>query len=141
MRKLRVLCCKLAMAALVHCTRLSGPYTEAAQSLVAAKNADSLGSLFVLGMLCNVLIYIAVDGYKSNPHEIGKYLALILGVAVFILAGTEHSVVNTTSLVANSGYRPYLEASMVVVAPAGMAASSTLTPVTVPPTGSSRQAR
>ncbi len=80
------------MAALVHCTRLSASYTEAAQGLIAAKNADSLGSLFVLGMLCNVLIYIAVDGYKSNPHEVGKYLALILGVAVFILAGTEHSV-------------------------------------------------
>ncbi len=80
------------MAALMHCTRVSGAYTEAAQGLVAAKNGDSLGSLFVLGMLCNVLIYIAVDGYKSNPHEIGKYIALIFGVAVFILAGTEHSV-------------------------------------------------
>lgn len=80
------------MAALVHCTRLSAGYTEAAQGLVAAKNADSLGSLFVLGILCNVLIYIAVDGYKSNPHEVGKYIALIFGVAVFILAGTEHSV-------------------------------------------------
>ena len=80
------------MAALMHCTRLSGAYTEAAQTLVAAKNGDSLGSLFVLGMLCNVLIYIAVDGYKNNPHEIGKYIALIFGVAVFILAGTEHSV-------------------------------------------------
>ena len=82
----------LCMAALMHCTRVSGAYTEAAQTLVAAKNGDSLGSLFVLGMLCNVLIYIAVDGYKSNPHEIGKYIALIFGVAVFILAGTEHSV-------------------------------------------------
>ncbi len=80
------------MAALMHCTRVSAAYTEAAQTLVAAKNGDSLGSLFVLGMLCNVLIYIAVDGYKSNPHEIGKYIALIFGVAVFILAGTEHSV-------------------------------------------------
>lgn len=80
------------MAALMHCTRVSGAYTDAAQTLVAAKNGDSLGSLFVLGMLCNVLIYIAVDGYKSNPHEIGKYIALIFGVAVFILAGTEHSV-------------------------------------------------
>ena len=80
------------MAALMHCTRVSGAYTEAAQGLIAAKNGDSLGSLFVLGMLCNVLIYIAVDGYKNNPHEIGKYIALIFGVAVFILAGTEHSV-------------------------------------------------
>ena len=82
----------LIMAGLVHLTRLAGPYTEAAQTLVAAKNADSYLSLFFLGAMCNVLIYIAVDGYKSNPHEIGKYIALFLGVSVFILAGTEHSV-------------------------------------------------
>ena len=80
------------MAGIVHLTRLSGAYTAAAQSLVAAKNADSLLSLFFLGAVCNVLIYIAVEGYKSNPHELGKYLALIFGVSVFILAGTEHSV-------------------------------------------------
>jgi len=80
------------MAGIIHLTRLSGSFAEAAQGLVAVKNADSLLSLFLLGALCNVLIYIAVDGYKSNPHEIGKYLALFLGVSVFILAGTEHSV-------------------------------------------------
>ena len=82
----------LIMAGLVHLTRLSGSYVEAAQGLVATKNGDSLASLFFLGVMCNVLIYIAVDGYKNNPHEIGKYIALFLGVSVFILAGTEHSV-------------------------------------------------
>lgn len=80
------------MAILVRLSRLGPSYLEAAQSLVAAKNGDSLLSLFFLGVICNSLIYIAVDGYKSNPHELGKYLALVLGVAVFILAGTEHSV-------------------------------------------------
>ena len=82
----------LIMAGLIHLSRLSGSYTEAAQGLVAAKNGDTLLSLFVLGVICNALIFIAVDGYKNNPHELGKYLALFLGVSVFILAGTEHSV-------------------------------------------------
>ena len=49
-------------------------------------------SLFVLGILCNICIFIAVNGYAKNPHEVGKYLALFLGVSVFILCGTEHSV-------------------------------------------------
>lgn len=80
------------MALLVRLSRLDAAYTEAARTLVAAKNGDSLLSLFFLGVICNSLIYIAVDGYKSNPHEFGKYLALVLGVAVFILAGTEHSI-------------------------------------------------
>ena len=49
-------------------------------------------SLFILGILCNVCIYIAVNGYANNPHEIGKYIALFMGVMVFIICGTEHSV-------------------------------------------------
>lgn len=81
-----------AMALIIRGTRLSDTYIEAAKSLVATKNADSLFSLFLLAIVCNTLIYIAVDGYKNNPHEVGKYLALVFGVVVFILAGTEHSI-------------------------------------------------
>ena len=33
-----------------------------------------------------------LDSFKSAPHELGRYLALIFGVMVFILTGTEHSV-------------------------------------------------
>ncbi|MCD8358398.1 MAG: formate/nitrite transporter family protein, partial [Oscillospiraceae bacterium] len=39
-----------------------------------------------------IFIYLAVNGYAKNPHELGKYLSLFLGVSIFILAGTEHSV-------------------------------------------------
>ena len=53
--------------------------------------------LFVLGILCNICIFIAVNGYANNPHQVGKYLALFLGVSVFILCGTEHSVADTVS--------------------------------------------
>ena len=35
-----------------------------------------------------------VEGYRSNPHELGKYLALFFGVCVFILCGFEHCVAN-----------------------------------------------
>ena len=80
------------MSLLIHLSRLSESYTEAAQQLCTTKNNDSLLSLFVLAIICNSLIFIAVDGYKNNPHEIGKYLALVFGVSVFILAGTEHSI-------------------------------------------------
>ena len=63
-----------------------------AEGLVAKKMDSSLLSLFILGFLCNVFIYIAVNGYAKNPHELGKYLALFLGVSIFILCGTEHSI-------------------------------------------------
>lgn len=63
-----------------------------AAALVDGKMNCSLLSLFVLGLICNVFIFIAVNGYAKNPHELGKYLALFLGVSIFILCGTEHSV-------------------------------------------------
>ena len=79
---------------LVRCTRIAPPLVEAARGLCETKLNDSLGSIFLLAALCNVLIYIAVEGYNKNPHEIGKYLALFFGVVVFILCGFEHCVAN-----------------------------------------------
>lgn len=70
----------------------SGSISAVAGSLVDAKMNSSLLSLFGLGILCNILIFIAVDGFKKNPHELGKYLALFFGVVVFILCGMEHSI-------------------------------------------------
>lgn len=63
-----------------------------AAAMVEAKMGSGYLSLFLLGILCNIFIYIAVNGYAKNPHELGKYLALFLGVSVFILCGTEHCV-------------------------------------------------
>ncbi|MCR4724517.1 MAG: formate/nitrite transporter family protein [Clostridia bacterium] len=73
-------------------TRVAPAVSEKAMSLCQTKLGDSYASLFFLGILCNIFIYIGVEGYKSNPHEFGKYLALVFGVMVFILCGTEHCV-------------------------------------------------
>jgi formate/nitrite transporter FocA (FNT family) len=75
-------------------TRIGPVLCERAQALCAAKLGDGLLSVFILGVLCNVLIYIAVEGYKSAPFELGRYLSLFFGVAVFILCGFEHCVAN-----------------------------------------------
>ena len=84
--------CGTGLTALfVRMTRVSGISARAAE-LCAAKLEDGLVSLFFLGVLCNMFIYIAVDGFKNNPHELGKYLALVFGVMCFILLGTEHCV-------------------------------------------------
>ena len=79
------------LALLARGTRLIS-LSEKAVALCEMKMNDTLLSLFILGIFCNILIYIAVDGYKNNPHELGRYLSIFLGVTVFILAGFEHSV-------------------------------------------------
>ena len=73
-------------------TRNAPALREKALALCQVKIGDSLLSLFFLGFLCNIFIYLAVEGYARNPHELGKYLSLFFGVMVFILAGTEHCV-------------------------------------------------
>lgn len=67
---------------------------EKATAMCQTKLNDGLGSVFILAIFCNILIFIAVDGFKNNPHELGKYLALFFGVTVFILCGFEHCVAN-----------------------------------------------
>ena len=76
------------------CTRIAPPLTEKAVGIAQAKLDDNLFSIFILAVLCNILIFIAVDGYNKNPHEFGKYYAAIFGVAVFIICGFEHCVAN-----------------------------------------------
>ena len=78
-------------ALIVRLSRASS-MVEKAASICEVKAGDSMISLFLLGMLCNIFIFIAVDGYKNNQHEIAKYAAIFLGVVGFILCGAEHCV-------------------------------------------------
>ena len=80
------------VAALLSLTRQADKLTEAAAALAETKASDSLLSLFILGIFCNICIYIAVDSYGKNSHELGKYIGIVFGVTAFILAGFEHSV-------------------------------------------------
>ena len=81
-------------AALERLTRIAPALTERAVTLCTAKLSDGPGSIFLLAVFCDILIFIAVDGFAKNPHELGKYLSLFFGVMVFILCGFEHCVAN-----------------------------------------------
>lgn len=67
-------------------------YAESCSVLVQTKLDDNLLSLFILAIFCNILIYVAVDGFKNRKAPLGSYLSLIFGVSVFVLAGFEHCV-------------------------------------------------
>ena len=73
-------------------TRNAAALSDKAMSICQIKTNDSYVSLFFLGLLCNTFIYIAVEGFKNNIHETGKYLSLFFGVMAFVLSGTEHCV-------------------------------------------------
>lgn len=80
---------------LTRLTRIAGDaFLQKAETISNAKLNDNLLSIFILAVFCNIFIYIAVEEFKNNPHELGKYLGLFLGVAGFILCGFEHVVAN-----------------------------------------------
>ena len=64
-------------------TNISPALVEKASAISLIKEQDTLLSLFVLGMFCNVLIYFAVHG---------NLFAVFFGIPVFVLCGFEHSV-------------------------------------------------
>lgn len=58
--------------------------------MLEAKINKPIPVLLVAAVLCGVLMYVSVDGFKRT----GSYIVLCLPIVVFILAGFEHSVAN-----------------------------------------------
>lgn len=62
--------------------------SKIAMNITNVKLSDSLISLFILGIFCGLLMYIAVDGYKKTNNPI----ILFVCVMTFILCGFEHCI-------------------------------------------------
>lgn len=71
----------------IQVTRISD-IREKAVVLCEAKVSDNLLSLFLLGIFCGFLMFVAVDGYKTTKNPV----ILFMGVAAFILCGFEHCI-------------------------------------------------
>lgn len=65
---------------------------DTAKTMMTAKLQQSFLAIPILAFFCGVLMYIAVENYRSNPHGIGKVIGLFLCVSTFILSGFEHSI-------------------------------------------------
>jgi formate/nitrite transporter FocA (FNT family) len=89
----------MLIAFIERCTSINDAIQPVAAAMVDTKMSDYNGnfalrllSLFFLGLLCDVFIFIAVNGYAKSKYQMGKYLSLIFGVTCFIVCGTEHSI-------------------------------------------------
>lgn len=61
---------------------------EVAQQMCAVKLTKSALETFVDGLLCGVIMYVAVQIFLENKSVFG----ILIGVPVFIMAGFEHSI-------------------------------------------------
>lgn len=64
--------------------------------VVAARNKVDLswGMAFVRGMLCNVLVCMAVWMVQAGRSVVDKVIVVVFPVAAFVAAGFEHSIAN-----------------------------------------------
>ena len=68
--------------------------SEKARILSDIKLNDSVISILILSIFCGILMYIAVNSYKTSKDVFGRYIPIFMCVIVFILCGFEHCVAN-----------------------------------------------
>jgi len=81
---------------------------EAVESLVAAKLALPLLTVFVKAFICGVLIYFAVRTFKT-----GRWELILFAVSAFILAGAEHCIADACYII---GARAFTTESLLFLA-------------------------
>ena len=73
-----------------HADRYAGTYLE----IAAAKSALPFWQAFFRGVLCNVLVCMAVWMTLAGRSVTDKAIAIVFPIAAFVAAGFEHSVAN-----------------------------------------------
>lgn len=71
-----------------------GQAAETAATVAAAKCSVTLGEAVCRGILCNIMVCIAVLMAMTAQTSAGKIAALFLPIMIFVLCGFEHSVAN-----------------------------------------------
>lgn len=80
----------------VNHTRLN--LLQFATQMVETKLNDNYLSLFILGVFCNILIYLAVDNYRRFSdlnNELRAFASIIIFVTIFVVCNFEHCIADT----------------------------------------------
>jgi len=75
---------------------------ENAIAVCNTKLSETSLQTIILAVLCNIFIYIAVEGYKNNQP-----ILLIMGVMAFIVCGFEHSIADMVYFGVARKFNPY----------------------------------
>jgi formate/nitrite transporter len=77
-----------------HAAMNAGAIGRAYVQIAAAKSSLSLTEAFFRGVLCNVLVCMAVWMSLAGRSVTDKFIAIVFPVAAFVAAGFEHSIAN-----------------------------------------------
>lgn len=76
----------VALAIKYSCPHLS------TEGLVAGKIASPYFVMFIKGIFCGILMFLAVDTYKNHKDNVFGLFGIVIPVAVFILCGFNHCI-------------------------------------------------
>lgn len=90
---------------------------DKAAVVCASKLTQSPWQTLILGALCGILVYIAVDFFKSDDDlkSFPKYLLVFTCIPCFIVSGFEHSVADMFYFAASSSYALYTGEGIVYI--------------------------
>ena len=82
------------LAAFVFWSGHADAYAGTYLGIAAAKSSLSLAEAFFRGMLCNVLVCMAVWMTLAGRSVTDKFIAIVFPISAFVAAGFEHSIAN-----------------------------------------------
>lgn len=94
-------------AMLLKMTRIAPALVEKVSATVEAKTSDSVLSMFVLGIFCGMLMFIAVDGFRKNREvsdSTAGYMFVVFPVVVFIICGFNHCIADMFYIFLSGAY-------------------------------------
>jgi formate/nitrite transporter len=77
-----------------HAGMNGGAVAQSYLKIAIAKSTLPLGELFFRGVLCNVLVCMAVWMVLAGRTVADKFFAIVLPISAFVAAGFEHSIAN-----------------------------------------------
>ena len=77
-----------------HAGMNGGAIAQSYLKITIAKSTMPVAELFFRGVLCNVLVCMAVWMVLAGRSVVDKFFAIVLPVSAFVAAGFEHSIAN-----------------------------------------------
>lgn len=80
------------------------PIIVKTEALVELKLENGLIKVLILSILCGMMMYLGVDGYRKAKNEVAKVIMVLFAVMIFILSKFEHSVANMAYFAISGSY-------------------------------------
>ena len=102
-------------ATMVRNSRIYEGMAERVEQIAAVKLNDDFLSIFLLAIFCGMLMFIAVDCFKTQKGTTLQFIGVFVPVMVFILSGFEHVIANMFYFSLSASWSGHCFASVLVM--------------------------